>query len=227
MAIVKVSGLITDINGSINGSTFQNSLGGLSIKSKSFKTKSFSVGANDINNIIQLLSNHWRNLTQADRDVWNSYALFAPVVQNNGSGRFINGQQYFMKYAAWFYSQFLTIPALPAFTTSVIANPAIAVRCDGADLYVDSNVQIDETVSFLLFKISASMPQSRKSPVGGTKQIICSFVNAFQCTITNQYLALYGRLPQNPEYVFIEYKLVSSTNPLWANPFREKREVDV
>lgn len=222
MAIIKTSGLITDINGSIQGSTFQNSLGGLTLKSKSFQKRRFSEQANAAKSIMNNLQEEWKNLSQANRDLWNAFALFKPTLMNNGSGRLLNGQQLFLKYGAWYYSQFLFVPNLPAMSNTYLAPVAVSVVYNAPNLEIHTDRNINEASEFINFRISSPMLQSQKSPKGGSKQIVLTFGNTQIVDVTTEYLNLYGIIPTAGEYVFIEWRLCSVASGFYSNLTSEK-----
>lgn len=225
MAIIKTSGLITDINGSINGTTFQNSLGGLTMKSKSFQSKNYSMLANAQKATMSGVQNYWRNLSQADRDDWQVQAEFAPVGMKRGNGRKLSGQQLFIKYANWYAQQFSALPGQPVFAVEFIPTVSIRIQNVAGALHCLTNININEAVSFLHFEISSVMPASRKLPTGGTKTIELTFANSADVVFTNDYIDLFGAVPSVGSFVFVKARNISVTGPYFGTSWEQKVEV--
>ena len=85
MARVKLSGLISDISGSVSGMTFQQSAGGLTLRKKPFPINVSSVSQLNQRALIRSIQNLWFELSQSDRDKWNYFLSWSNQSQNHNT----------------------------------------------------------------------------------------------------------------------------------------------
>lgn len=212
MTRIKTTAFISDIRGSIAGSTFQNSLSGLTLKAKAFPKRSLSAQAQKAKSVITYLSQQWLSLTENQRNQWEVQAGFAPVAQRNNPERFINGQQLYMKYNAALYNQFSIAQNSVSPSTSSLPVITLTVTRSGAAILIDVSQAIDEANYFLAFRISAPQRSSQSNSKGGSKLIVLTFGNTTQVDIQTQYLALFGTRPLTGQFLTVEYQLISATS---------------
>jgi hypothetical protein len=98
MARVKLSGLISDISGSVSGMTFQQSASGLTLRKKPFPINVSSVSQLNQRALIRSIQNLWFELSQSDHDKWNYFLSWSNQSQNHNTHKLINGYQLFIKY---------------------------------------------------------------------------------------------------------------------------------
>lgn len=217
MARVKLGSGITSINGSIGGTTYQNSASGTIAKNKGRRTNKSSYQSDKNKSVLSYIQQYWSNMNAADRQQWQDYAVFKPVSQKNNAGRFLNGQQIFALYNYAYFTQFESIINVPVFDTEALTLLTFWIASDGTNVYLKSPTNIDETQYFVIFKISAPTKQSRKRSVGGVKSIYVEFAVSDTVDITAAYTSLFGLVPQVGQYVECEFQIFSATTINWTN----------
>lgn len=96
MARVQTSALISNITGKLNGSVFQRTQGGLIIRNQSGKINSNTPRSNLRKVGIAQVQSDWQSLTDTQRTLWNTYAIYLNVKQHNNPTLNINGHQLFI-----------------------------------------------------------------------------------------------------------------------------------
>jgi len=95
MARVTLSGIITDINGSINGWTFQNSLAGKTVRVKPVQKKITSNFHQIYKTGPATIRKLWNSLTLLERSAWQTYQNVVPFVDVYGNAKTLGNYQYF------------------------------------------------------------------------------------------------------------------------------------
>lgn len=225
MARFQNSPLAPHISGKIGALSFSTSLSGKTIKVGGRPRTKSSYESDLTKSTMYMLQNEWRNLSSNQRANWATYANFRPVEQNNNPGRFINGQQYFIKYNFAYFYQFGTIITDPVFAVDTPFTDTLEINRGLIESNVISTQNIDETNDFCIFKISGPMSAARNKPPGGVKQIKLTFGNSTSCTITGTVFNLFGANYQVGDTVFIEYTFFKTQFIQWSNTTRIKVEV--
>lgn len=225
MARFTNSPLTPNLRGKLGGLSLSTSSSGSTIKVGGSPRKYNSLQANQARNTMDYLQVQWKNLTNAQRENWTTYSNFRPVEQINNPGRFINGQQYFIKYNTAYFYQFGTIVSSPVFAVDTPFTDTLEIDRGLIELNVQSTINIDETNDFCIFKISGQMSPARSKPPGGVKQILLTFGNTQQCVITGTYMQLFGLTPQAGDTLFVEYTFFKTQFIQWSNTTRVKVEV--
>jgi hypothetical protein len=131
MARITLGGIITDISGSIGGTTFSNNGSGLTAKNKVNGKRSRTTNQLiSLNNSISIF-NLWNSLSNAQKVVWNDYATAYTKVDRYGKTKTLNGYNWCLLINTAYYAinkSYLLAPpahvlpdALPAFTLVLTA----------------------------------------------------------------------------------------------------------
>jgi len=96
MAKIELSALVNNIKGSISGTTFQNSQGGLIARRKPFPYNSISSNQSDKRRLLFNLQNNWANFTSDIREEWKVFSQYYKIPQKNNKDRILNGQQIYI-----------------------------------------------------------------------------------------------------------------------------------
>ena len=208
MARVQLSALVNDISGKVGGSVFQRTQGGLILRSNSGKIDSNSAQSNSRKVGMSSVQGSWQNLTNAQRLLWQTYAIYLNKKQKHNTSLIINGHQLFininsLRYdmsgqSALFVPYLLTTPVLaplplPITIVSVVFDiPALEVNISRA------TVPADEVVFLFM---SRPLSASQVSP--NTKMLLMKTPtpNNDQLDPTDYYISVYGRVPTVGEYV--------------------------
>ena len=98
MARIIYSGLVTEIAGSIGGTTFQRNAYGFTIKNKPNMVNAKKPLQNTRKTSFASTSQKWRGLTQTQRDLWIALSLSQPVPSRLNPNSNLNGFNLFCRY---------------------------------------------------------------------------------------------------------------------------------
>lgn len=94
MARVTLSGLITDINGSVGGWTFQNSINGKYVRTRPMQTKRVLTHVPDIQLSPTQLKSFWETFTPTEQADWITFAAATAFTDIFGTPRILTGYQF-------------------------------------------------------------------------------------------------------------------------------------
>jgi len=95
MAKIKLGALAGEISGSIGCYTFSHNRGGPYVRLRNVQDKFTTPMANAVKGAMEQLSKIWRELPEADRAAWTTWASNNPVVDSLGEKRVLTGSQAF------------------------------------------------------------------------------------------------------------------------------------
>jgi len=100
MAVIKLGSIVTDIAGSIGGTTFRRTSTGHAVYNKQGRqVKSAFSKASRKNQLGNIFSN-WYNLTESEREQWALNASTYPLKDKFGSTKYLTGRQLYTKLNA-------------------------------------------------------------------------------------------------------------------------------
>jgi len=97
MARIIYSALVSTINGSIGGTTFQRNAFGNTAKKKSHQVRKNTQSQNIVKKQLVQMSTIWQSLTPTQRTAWSTYANSYPQFTRLNSAAQLNGRSVFMK----------------------------------------------------------------------------------------------------------------------------------
>lgn len=98
MALIKFGSVVTDGSGKLGGHVFQNSKGGAQLRTKPIPTGKPSLSQISIRSINKALQKGWHDLTDAQRKVWNDWAVSHSIMTIRDPRKPISGHDLWMKY---------------------------------------------------------------------------------------------------------------------------------
>ncbi len=101
MARITYGVIVTEIKGSIGGVTFQKNPSGSIIRSRPTLSKSSTTKQTLSHQKLGVLLFEWQNITQAQRDLWNDFALAWTKVNKFGETKTLTGLNWFTS-CNWF-----------------------------------------------------------------------------------------------------------------------------
>jgi hypothetical protein len=96
MARIVYSGLVTEIKGSVGGTTFQSNRSGYIVRNKQYKGPVRSVGNVEAGRAFAIASRRWQSLTAAQRADYNTMAATYSYTDLWGNTKTLTGFQWFM-----------------------------------------------------------------------------------------------------------------------------------
>lgn len=98
MALIKFGSVVTDGSGKLGGHVFQNSKGGMQLRTKPIPSGKPSLSQISIRSINKTLQKGWHDLTDAQRKVWNDWAVSHSIMTVRDPRKPISGHDLWMKY---------------------------------------------------------------------------------------------------------------------------------
>ena len=194
MAIVLTGSIVTSIKGSVGGTTFQSSAAGLVMRNK---PKPVGKGSNkqlQQRNIIAQLTYYWSNLTDAQRQVWSSLAIYV-----NGTGKTNNqnnsantGKTQFFAVNSW-----LLIYGKPYIVTPTIALP-LQQNIPCPPFFTESNtlgktsIALNTATEILVVQVSLPQSVSTNTANTGLRTLVYNMVNGTTQDWSAAYLQTFG-----------------------------------
>lgn len=214
MARITYSGFVTDIRGSIGGTTFQRNASGYTVKNKPNIVR--------LQSDLQLVQRRrfdrivrgWLEITQAQRDSWNAFAISHPTPSKHNPSSMLTGYQYFLKFNM-IYTQcilnympepLVTEPTIPIITPTLKTNGTLLnlnlVPASTA-IYIFGNIYLSPPM-----KATSGYRQDATRTVGGN-----GFYNT-EFDYASSYIDHFGKLPEVGDRVFLEVQPFSTEAPL-------------
>jgi len=225
MARIKLGPAITDIAGSVGGTTFQRSRFGIPIRTKPLPLKSETPAQLKKRRLIASLQGSGQALTAAERLQWDRYIDFSgqtirrdKSVLTSGQALYINYQLFNLLYNRPLLTDLAYIP-MPAY------NPLEGIGVDAGNYYLDFSGLITHTVYFFLCKLTAPRHQSQAFNPRGLRFMWVVMSTNSMFTINQMYIEAFGALPPIGSYVHCTIRYFSVLAPVFTSPFRRVLEV--
>ena len=205
MALLKLGGLITKISGKIGGQIMGTSNSGNYIKSNSYSQNPNTPNQSRQKAKIGLISQLWRNLTQAQRNAWESGTTDYPYINRVGDTVFYTGFSLFNKLNL--NRQVLELPpnlSIPTFTPISLPNFTISQNPSNVLIITWSSGVIGSTISIFTALYQDSSLNPKKSNFLLTKIYTLPSASG-SIGIETDYENIFGVIPSN-SYVFARIK---------------------
>lgn len=98
MALIKLTAVVDNISGKLNGSVFARNKGGHYIRSKSNPTNPQTEKQNLVRSLLSGVSTEWRQLTHGQREAWKGAAQDYPYQNKLGDSKIYSGFNLFVKH---------------------------------------------------------------------------------------------------------------------------------
>jgi hypothetical protein len=199
MARIIYGGLVTEIKGSMGGTTFQSNRYGFTVKNKANVSKSGTQDQALQKVRLQGLSRQWASLTDAERASWNSYATTYPTRSAKNPTAYLSGYNLFLRYNQNFMmTEPANILAEPVNIPAPLGQASLYIIEDGGGLEIFINDVTSPVGWYFLPYLSRPIPDGQSyiksltkamgydyATTGTTRSIVC----------TAAYTAAFGSLP--------------------------------
>ena len=98
MARVAFSAILNSVQGSVGGSVFQKNRSGFTLKNKSVNVNKNSSKQNSARRYLSELIIAWQGLSDTNKNLWENFSNFHPVLNKNNVNVNLTGYQLFLKY---------------------------------------------------------------------------------------------------------------------------------
>lgn len=214
MARIKYSGLVTEINGSSGGTTFQRNLYGSTIKNKPLMRRPNTSYQNNQKTIMSVVANSWRLLSDVERGSYINYASVNPTPTRLNPNAYLNGYNLFLKYNALRLLAGLSVLNESGNEVQAVTLDDYRLVRDGIeDLLIAESGSIDSDMISLAF-VSPVIPAYTLARYTKTR-----FINAGTEIVTNvlnrldiDYQARYGVPLVLNSFYYVDITLLSTVS---------------
>lgn len=221
MALIKTASIISDIRGKIQGTVFQRSAGGLTVRSQTTPINKNSNRQNKTRNFINILQQQWRLLSPTERQTWLQFTNFNPIQQKRNSELFINGQQAFIKLNLYRLEYGFAIITTPQFSKCEITPVDVTIQLAGPNLFIKVDRELQSSFEFLIFFITVNLVPTINNPGSRFKLIKFTTTDSDTFNINNEYITIFGALPVSGSKVFFKFTNADKNSGLLF-PFKTK-----
>ena len=100
MAVIKLGSIVTDIAGSIGGTTFRRTTTGHAVYNKQGRQVKSAFSKASRKNQLGNVFRNWYNLSESEREQWALNASTYPLKDRFGNTKYLTGRQLFTKLNA-------------------------------------------------------------------------------------------------------------------------------
>lgn len=162
MAIIQLGSIITNIKGSIGGTTFSSSRAGTIAKNRVHGKRAVSQNQANALNFSKIVTNGWNALTVAQQNEFNSYAIANPFTDRYGITKMLTGYQWYKQLSfAKYYWQGSNLNAPPSYATP-LALPSFTVTLNSSQMLFNWSTPINPAQLFLYFYTSPPIKGNAK-----------------------------------------------------------------
>jgi hypothetical protein len=211
MATIQLSALISNIKGSINGSTFQRSAAGLTLRNKPVNVGRGTNSQQNVKNITARLNFEWSNLTDEQRIVWAMFSNFnngqAKTYKNNSSAN--TGKMQFITVNFWILQYNKPILINPSFVAPELAFIPCPPFFNVSNSLLNYTGSLDTTQQILVTKVSMAQSLSTNTANTGFRTLIYSQVDGDTQDWFGAYLNTFGVLPEPNKRFWVSLQVVN------------------
>lgn len=205
MALVKLSSLISNIRGTIQGSVFQGSRAGLILKSKPNPINTNTLRQNKTRNFTFKLQQEWRLLSATERNLWLQFTNFNPILQKRSNELFINEHQNFIKFNSYRLEYGFDILKTPQFTKCEILPIDLTVSSTGTIISITADRQLNENLEFIILFLTIPFLPTINNPGSRLKLIKFTTTDNTTFDVTTPYKEIFGSIPQPGQKIFFKF----------------------
>lgn len=213
MARVSYGAFVTEINGSIGGTTFQSNRYGFSVKNKNYPGNSNSTSRVEVKNAIRAISQHWNVITQIQRDAWNTFAATYPQPSKHNSSSYLSGFAIFLKYNFWYFIHFDILQDSPGANIPLLAVFSPTLVISGSDLIFNEHPSFSESFLFISISLSAPVNPSLTYGKNRTRYIGFTYATGDGISLASKYIETFGSLPPVSSFVFCTLDFIGVNAP--------------
>lgn len=215
MARITYSALVTEIKGSIGGTTFQSNAYGFTVKNKPNIVKPNTPLQKVQQVYFSAAAKLWASISQSTRDSWDTWASNNPQYAKNNPTSVLTGQAVFIKWNALYMLLVGSIANPGNGLTQLIITvdtAAVTLSRSGAVLTFAQNWTNNTDELYALWFLSRPFNDAQNF-VGTTPRFVYASSNADDTTdIASVYSGIFGTLPAAGQVVNAEVRLIGQDN---------------
>lgn len=171
MANIKLGAIITDIAGSVGGTTFRRTPNGIIIYNKQGTQIKSAFSQNAVKNKLGAILGSWGTLEPGERNFWNDKATLYEFPDKFGNLKFLTGRQLYTKLKTQYIPTKEEISYDP-FYDVIPADIVSSVTTDSSAELFEVNFVADVFDTWVLVQVS---PTNRGSKPKPRKKAFCTF----------------------------------------------------
>jgi hypothetical protein len=226
MARIKFGGIVSDISGSVGGSTFQRSNYGTSLRNKPSPIHRRSPSQVDIRYKLTQLHVAWRALTPAGRQQWNRFINFSGQTIRRDRAVLMSGHDLFIKYnlaKLMIGDAILTVPTYISMpTVPLLLSPW---GYDVGMFYTWFEDAFDDDALFFIYKMTTPRLPSQSYSPRGLRFIPINIDPTGLVDAYAGYLATFGFIPNAQGVIHTSLQWFSRVSPIFNAPITSVDEV--
>jgi len=207
MARIIYSGLVTEIKGSIGGTTFQSNAYGYTVKNKARQKKPKTTLQNRQKIIMASASQGWRGLSDAQRALWDAWAASNPQYAKNNPSAELSGFAVFARWHAQAFTggrELYNFITAPSYTIASVDAVDYTLTYDDPSLNLEFEWSADADNLYANIFISQPFKNTVNFPGSRVRYLLRTTNNSTTIDIAATYATLFGALPAVGESVFID-----------------------
>jgi len=220
MARIIFSALVSEIRGSIGGTTFQKNAYGYTIKSKPNMIKPNSRTQNFTKNWFVTGQRAWAKLSRANRTAWNTWASTFPQFAKNNLDSQLSGFQVFSRNVYYRQLNNLAALAVPSFSPDPIPTleGAFSIALDGIGGLIITQPTWGTTANYFL-SVFVSSPIKPSSNFLSTKtrfMLSRTLSTSAANDIASTFITKFGQLPLEGQKLQVRAIVVNTESGLFS-----------
>lgn len=214
MARILYSALVTSINGSIAGTTFQRNAYGHTVKKKPNIVNPNTLRQSPARANLQYLSQVWQSLTTVQRNAWDAYATANPVASR------LNPNAYLSGHAQWLRVNLLRLQTNLGLLNTIVSSAQTVLLPNGIDVsWTNPNLFLEDDATDSLniltgvYSVSAVVKASQLYDKSRTRFVFYGNLNgALVGNITAKYQQTFGNIAVTGQQVFVRAAYLNRNN---------------
>lgn len=207
MARIIYGALVTEIKGSIGGTTFQSNAYGFTVKNKPRQKKPKTELQNRSKIYMGAAAQAWSTIGATGRSEWDAWAAANPQYAKNNPTAVLSGYAVFVRVLQQKYlrdGDIADFTVSPSYTIVPMDTGVFTLTRDGATLSFGRTWVTADGAHRVNFFMSQPFRPSVNSVGSRTRYVLNAFVEDDATDIADEYNALYGGLPEVGDKIFIE-----------------------
>jgi hypothetical protein len=214
MAKIQLGGIISDITGSIGGTTFQRGNGVYVARKKSIPRKFNSSLQQLTLKYLSTINAAWNDLSVEELHAFDGWAAMLQIYKHKQFKHILSGIELFRQIN--FYRAANNLALITSAPMSYYnAEPAnLSDIISGADLIVEFDRVIDSTNETAYIFLSSPVSNKSRQPGNKLRLMSAAQTSVTQFTVTESYTNAFGNLITPGSYIWIKFCIADKINGL-------------
>lgn len=213
MARIIYNAVVSSINGSVSGTTFQKNAFGFTIRKKPQPVNPKSVLQSNRRTVFADITKTWNLLTDAQRALWNSVLTNYPTYARYAPSVIINGRMLFIKYNAIRMAAGYDMLIDFTISTPAIYQQNLGLINENGKLQAVWGTEFESKDIGVALQLSSNQgSQPWKKPTV-YRNMVLSKIDSTHYDVSDSYITHYGALAVTNDWVGVKSCMFSLTQP--------------